>query len=70
MTQLPEVAVGTLWEHKNGNIYEILLITNTNSTKLDEYPITVVYRNTVNLTLWSRPLHRWYASMTPITKEK
>lgn len=42
--------------HKNGCIYKIIMLTNELTEKPLEYPITVVYQNVHNNTLWSRPL--------------
>jgi hypothetical protein len=62
-TQIP--AHKSLWKHKNGNIYEVLMITNLESER-PEYPITVVYCNARNFKVWSRPLSEWHRSMTRI----
>jgi hypothetical protein len=55
----------SLWKHRNGNIYRVLLITNMQSTK-EEYPVTVVYEGYVNREIWSRPLSTWHSSMTQV----
>lgn len=52
------------WRHHNGNLYTVLLIANEHTQRPDEYPVTVVYRGE-NGRVWSRPLSRWAASMTP-----
>ena len=59
------VFVGSLWHHKNGNKYEVITIANS-ETKTDRYPVTVVYKNIDNGTIWSRPLSDWHRSMTPL----
>lgn len=59
-------AVGSNWSHTNGNNYQVTLVTNLLSTRA-EYPVTVVYTNQANGTVWSRPLTEWYRSMTPVT---
>ena len=56
--------VGSLWIHKTGNVYVVLLITNTKSTRHDEYPPMVSYRRINDMTEWSRPISKWYQSMT------
>ena len=56
----------SLWRHKNGNYYEVLLIANLYSERLEEYPITVVYIGVINGKIWSRPLDRWHGSMTEV----
>lgn len=56
---------GSCWQHRNGAVYEVLMITNADSAK-PEYPPTVVYQGTVNRKLWSRPVADWHRSMTLI----
>jgi len=57
--------VGKQFKHRNGNIYTILLLTNTDSTpeRLKDYPIDVVYIGQ-NGKIWSRPLIHWDRSFT------
>lgn len=59
-----ELKKGQIWKHRNGNEYEILLITN----ELDDpkYPKTVVYKNTRVGTVWSRFARNWAGSFTLI----
>lgn len=57
----PHVTPGQQWQHRNENIYRILLLTNEHS-KQARYPVTVVYQNVANLTVWSRPLDDWHRS--------
>lgn len=64
MKNIPEI--GSIWRHKNGNLYRVVLITNTESTRQDEYPTTVSYENIHNKTLWSRAYARWHGSMTAV----
>lgn len=56
---------GTLWKHRNGNIYGVWLITNVGSTN-EKYPETVVYNNILNGKTYSRPVSDWHRSMTEI----
>ena len=56
------------WKHKNGNIYTVKSFTNEASEN-NEYPVTVVYEGE-NGNVWSRPLERWYSSMTLIEDKK
>ncbi len=56
---------GSRWLHKNGTEYTVALVTNLGTTKPDEYPPTVVYFS-ANDCWWSRPLERWWGSMTPL----
>jgi len=58
--------VGSTWDHVNGNVYEVLLLANLNTERPRQYPVTVVYRNTANGTVWSRPLSDWHRSMRPL----
>lgn len=52
----------TLWEHRNGNVYEVLAITNLPNE--DRYPTTIVYRGS-NGNLWSRRADDWHRSFRP-----
>ena len=55
---------GSVWVHKNGNEYTVLMLTNQCSERQEEYPTTVVYQGS-NGRVWSRPLVDWFRSMTP-----
>jgi hypothetical protein len=66
LLQLVDIPVGSLWRHTNGNIYRVLFISNMTSAK-EEYPPTVNYINIGNQTVWSRPVSKWYKSMTLLT---
>jgi hypothetical protein len=61
-TDLQGLAVGQVWEHKNGNVYEIVLFTNLEAGRQDEYPTTVSYRNIHTGAPYSRILKRWAGS--------
>jgi hypothetical protein len=61
-------APGSSWQHTNGNRYTVLAISNGDSTRPDEYPVTVVYQG-ADGKLWSRPLSRWHASMHPVAHD-
>ena len=52
----------SLWKHTSGRIYEFLFLSNTDSININ-YPITAIYRNIANDTIWSRPLNDWHRSM-------
>lgn len=55
--------INSVWQHnKTGNKYVVTEITNLQSTRLDEYPVTVVYQRLVDDTIWSRPLSKWHES--------
>ena len=60
-----ERMVGKQFKHRNGNIYTVLLLTNTDSTpeRLKDHPIDVVYMGQ-NGKIWSRPLNDWNRSFT------
>jgi len=62
---LPEI--GSLWEHRDGNIYRVMLITNASSDH-QNFPTTIVYRNVVNGHIYSRPASDWHRSMRFIGK--
>lgn len=58
--------LNTIWRHRNGNTYVVLLLANEHSTK---YPVTVVYQGT-NGNVLSRPLDTWHDSMTEVQQLK
>lgn len=63
--KLPPVPpVGSLWSHHNGNHYRVEEITNRETSRQDQYPTTVVYRNIFNQCPYSRKLTDWHRSMT------
>lgn len=57
---LPDV--GTKYRHHNGNVYEVMFITNVGSQR-PEYPVTVVYKGE-NGKVWSKPLADFKAKMS------
>jgi hypothetical protein len=57
-----EPTEGSLWKHRNGNLYRVECITNLPDE--ERYPKTVVYRNENNGTLWSRRFDDWHRSFT------
>ena len=57
-----EVLQETNWQHKNGSVYEVLMIANEQTAMPDVYPVTVVYRNIANGRIWSRPVSEWERS--------
>lgn len=52
------------WTHRNGNVYVVLMLANEASENTEKYPVTVVYRNVKNKTVWSRKLSDWHRSFT------
>jgi hypothetical protein len=63
MTDVRIPGEGSIWKHKNGGVYQVVMIANATTEKPDEYPITVVYKRISDRTIWSRPLSRWHGSM-------
>lgn len=58
--ELPKKTV--LWLHeRTGNVYRIIAFSNLHSTRLEEYPPSVVYQNVSDPSLiWSRPISTWW----------
>ena len=63
-TQYQGLRTGSVWRHRNGNLYKIEGFTNCHSTKSDYKP-TVVYKDLTGKT-WSRPYTNWHNSFTLI----
>lgn len=61
-------AENSVWRHKNGNEYLVLLVTNLDAfaDRRDEFPPTIAYRRLKDGTCWSRPLDKWHGSFTEI----
>ncbi|UVK46751.1 DUF1653 domain-containing protein [Mesorhizobium sp. AR07] len=55
--------IGQSWQHHSGRMYQVILVTNTTHPS-DKFPVTVVYQNMTNATVWSRPLSDWHRSFT------
>ena len=53
----------SLWWHTNGNQYVVLHIANV-AYRHPNYPVTVVYQNYDNGTVWTRALADWERSFT------
>lgn len=65
--ETPEI--GSYWRHhRNGNVYKVLMIANTASTRLEEYPVMVVYQGS-NGNIWSRKLTDWFPSFICLLQE-
>ncbi len=60
--------VDSTWKHHNGNLYRVVMHTNTESDRA-EYPTTIVYTNVVNGTNWSRAATEWSRSFTQVILE-
>lgn len=63
MSKYADLIPGTLWQHKNGNIYTILMLANEPDE--ERYPLTVVYGGSNGKT-WARRADDWHRSMTRI----
>lgn len=59
---------GSQWQHYNGNLYEVVTIANTFSTKRNR-PIMIIYKGE-NEKVWARPLSDWHRSMTQVYLNK
>lgn len=62
MNDNTEPTTGSIWRHRNGNLYVVLFLTNKNAGPAT-YPRTVVYQGS-NGERWSRPFSGWSRSMT------
>jgi hypothetical protein len=54
--------VNQIWQHRNGNLYKVIAITNLPDE--ERYPKTIVYQNINNMSLWSRRFDDWHRSFT------
>lgn len=64
-------AVGSIWRHRNGNLYRVEEIGNAESVadgRADKYPPTVWYRNTANNKPYNRRVDDWHRSMTLVSE--
>ncbi len=61
---LYDIAPGSIWKHRNGNLYQVEFLTNLPNE--ERYPLTVVYRGE-NGIAWSRRADDWHRSMTLVT---
>jgi hypothetical protein len=60
--ELPtDVTPGTVWRHRNGNLYTVCFLANENERPGHE--CTVVYVGPT-ARMWTRPLRDWHRSMT------
>ena len=59
--------LNSVWRHKkSGKSYKVLLVVNENTTRPEEYPISVVYQDVDLGCLWMRPIESWNKSMIEI----
>lgn len=62
--------VGGLYKHNNGGVYEVTGLANKNTERPGEYPVTVIYKNIDNHTVWCRPIKEWSRSFKPFPTEE
>lgn len=65
---MPDVIGGDVWQHKNGNYYYVLGVSNTKNVR-EDHPPDVVYCTIVNqridfTSMWTRRLSDWDRSFT------
>jgi hypothetical protein len=58
--QLPEP--DSVWQHKRGSFYKVVLIANKNSEIPQRYPVTVVYQSQQG-DVRTMPLDKWRGCM-------
>lgn len=61
--------IGKTYQHTNGGVYRVTGYANEKTTKPDQYPVNIIYRNVVNGTIWCRPASEWARSFTPVNDE-
>lgn len=70
MTLIAELTPGSLWIHRNGGEYEVIVLANLEFS--DRYPLTVVYRTHTTADarprIWARKASDWHRSMKPKVK--
>lgn len=54
--------VGSVWVHNNSEIYRVTGYANQSTTKPEQYPVTIIYQNVDNNTVWCRPASEWARS--------
>ncbi len=71
MDELHTIEVGEQYQHKNGNVYTVLFLTNTGGDEKRQkmHPVQVVYQG-VNGKKWSRGALTWHNSMTLLEKDE
>jgi hypothetical protein len=58
--------IGTIWQHKNGNVYTVIAVANVAFLTMN-YPPTIVYIGE-NGNTWARTLDSWHESMKPVQR--
>jgi len=59
-----DIQPGTEWRHHSGRIYVVLFRANDVPEPRPEYPLTIVYQNRVNGTIWAARADDWHRRMT------
>jgi hypothetical protein len=60
------VPIASEWKHRNGNHYGVIGHTNIHTRYPEKHPITIIYENIDNGSIWSRPLSDWHRSMVRV----
>jgi hypothetical protein len=63
---LPEL--DSIWQHKRGSFYKVVLIANKNSEIPQRYPVTVVYQSKDG-DVRTMPVDKWLSCMKPFTAQ-
>lgn len=66
--RLKDYQPNSLWQHHSGRVYQLDFITNLGSADHHKFPVTCVYTNTANQTVWSRPLSEFAIKFIPVAK--
>ena len=61
---LPEL--NSIWQHRRGAFYKVVLIANKNSEIPQRYPVTVVYQSKDG-DVRTMPVDKWLQCMKPVT---
>lgn len=60
-----DINIGKLFKHyKKGTVYQLVMITNLESTDQDKFPTTAVYKDVNTEIVWSRPLEEFINNFT------
>lgn len=57
--------IGSIWRHRRGDLYEVLLLANEyGGDDPEKWPVFVVYRSLGLQQVWARRLDEWRGSFT------
>jgi hypothetical protein len=62
--ELPIPELSSIWQHKRGAYYKVVLIANKHSEIPGRYPVTVVYQSRDG-DVRTMPLDKWLSCMKP-----